>query len=74
MIRGAPDSGIVNLRNQIAFAHSGFHFFQNSLMHPFDDARRAEHELNLAFRFYGTAPVHQSGDIRKYCIGKVLLQ
>jgi len=52
-------AGIVDLRNQIAFAHSRLDLVDDALMHRGDDTAGATHVFEFRGALDGTFPVHQ---------------
>ncbi len=70
----AARAGIIDLGDEIAFAHADFDLVDDALVHSLDDPGSLAHVVDLGCTFHRALPVDQRGGVDEACIGQMLLQ
>ena len=70
----AARAGIVDLGDQIAFAHADFDLVDDALVHGLDDARGLAHIVDLGRALHRALPVDQRRGVDEAGIRQMLLQ
>ena len=63
--------GIVDLRDEVAFAHARFHRIPDAPVHLFHDAAGNAHVIEFPLRFDRSLPVHQTRCVLQFGIRKI---